>query len=430
MASPSLHFEIITKTIFDLAQLFENDRLNLSPGFQRQSVWKERDRAKLIDSIFRQYPLPAIFLYKRTENGDFVYDVVDGKQRLESIFRFMRIMRPTFEAQVQLPDAEKAEYMGWPKIKSKKHSHLFTTYKLPVVEIDGNLGDIIDVFVRINSTGKALTRQEQRHARYYRTPFLREAARIASRFAAFFQRHDIITRSQISRMKHVELVCELMLSLEKNDVLNKKTALDKVMSANIDGRGLRRMAGMTTRTLRNIGRMFPKLRETRLCKQTDFYTLAVLIGKFDRERMILSDRKRNRKAWNLLEEFCARVDEVRELQRRLKPIPKSYEKCADYLLTVSQGTDDEQQRRKREEILREIIGSIFARKDSQRGFTEEQRRIIWNESEEKKCCKCGRPLSWSNFTIDHVVPHSRGGRSRKENANLMCQSCNSAKGNR
>src|SRR5450830_47808 len=53
--------------------------------FQRQSAWKERDRAKLIESILRNYPLPAIFLYRREEDGKLVYDVIDGKQRLESI---------------------------------------------------------------------------------------------------------------------------------------------------------------------------------------------------------------------------------------------------------------------------------------------------------------------------------------------------------
>src|ERR1039457_7536666 len=58
-----------TRTVTDIQNLFENDLLNLEPGFQRQSVWSERDRAKLIDSILRNYPLPAIFFYRREEIG-------------------------------------------------------------------------------------------------------------------------------------------------------------------------------------------------------------------------------------------------------------------------------------------------------------------------------------------------------------------------
>jgi hypothetical protein len=50
--------------------------------------------------------------------------------------------------------------------------HLIDGYEIPVVEVDGEIGEIIKVFIRINSTGKALTRQEQRHARYYNSAFL------------------------------------------------------------------------------------------------------------------------------------------------------------------------------------------------------------------------------------------------------------------
>ena len=71
-----------TKSILDLRNLYDHKNLNLEPGFQRQSVWTERDRANLLDSILRNYPLPAIFLYKREEEGHLVFDVIDGKQRL------------------------------------------------------------------------------------------------------------------------------------------------------------------------------------------------------------------------------------------------------------------------------------------------------------------------------------------------------------
>jgi 5-methylcytosine-specific restriction endonuclease McrA len=97
---------------------------------------------------------------------------------------------------------------------------------------------------------------------------------------------------------------------------------------------------------------------------------------------------------------------------------------------VSQMSDDVNQRRKREAILRGLMGSLFARKDSQRGFTVEQRRILWNTALQRKCQACSKLLSWSDFTVDHIDPHSKGGRSKLENAALMCRSCNSSKGNR
>jgi len=39
-------------------------------------------------------------------------------------------------------------------------------------------------------------------------------------------------------------------------------------------------------------------------------------------------------------------------------------------------------------------------------------------------------LTWDDFTIDHIDPHSKGGRSEIENASLLCRKHNSAKGNK
>ena len=176
--------------------------------------------------------------------------------------------------------------------------------------------------------------------------------------------------------------------------------------------------------------MFPKLNGTRFRQVTDFYSLTVLVSKFEGERLLLTDRRRNRLAWDLLSAFGTTVDQVRENQRRAVGIKPHQETARDYLLTVSQMSDDVNQRRKREAILRGVIGSLFAAKDAQRGFTLEQRRILWHTAAQRKCSSCRRLLSWSDFTIDHIDPHSKGGRSRLENAALMCRSCNSSKGNR
>jgi hypothetical protein len=410
--------------------LFERGHLNLEPGFQRQSVWVERDRSRLIDSILRSYPLPAIFLYKRQQSGHLIFDVIDGKQRLESIFMFTGAMRGRYASRTQFPDSEEIGWVNWALLKRRGLQHRITGYNLPIIEVDGEIADIIDLFVRINSTGKALTQQEQRHARYYQSLFLREAARIARRHESYFVEMGVFGPGQISRMKHIEFICELMLSLAQGDVLNKKTALDRVMEAgSMNRREAAKASKLVVTTLNRLRKLFPKLRTTRLSKITDFYTLAVLIGKFENEGLILTDRRRNSLAWDLLTEFATKVDEVRELQRKARGARPEQDLYREYLLTVSQMTDDVNQRRKRESILRGVLESIFAKKDASRGFTPEQRRILWNTTV-NRVCACGKKLTWDDFTIDHINPHSRGGRSQLENAAVMCQTCNSSKGNR
>jgi hypothetical protein len=431
MAHSSLSHRPETRTITDLVSLYEDGFLNLNPGFQRQSVWSERDRAKLIDSILRNYPLPAVFLYRREEDGDIIYDVIDGKQRIESILMFMGRMRGRFSTKTQLPNQPEPELVDWNRLGRRRLQLLVTGYRIPVIEVDGDLGDIIDVFVRINSTGKALTSQEKRHAKYYNSDFLREADRLARRFEDFLKKNGILGQSQIARMKHIELVCELMLSLHQGDVINRKVALDRVMAARgFSDSQTRSASKKTASALNRLARMFPRLRTTRFRQLTDFYSLVVLVAKLEAEGAILTDRRLNGLAWDLLAEFAMGVDQVRENQRRALGVKPHQESARDYLLTVSQMSDDVHQRRKREAILRGLIGSLFAQKDSKRAFSLEQRRIMWKTSAQRKCTRCSKLLSWGDFTIDHIDPHSKGGRTRLENAALMCRRCNSSKGSR
>ncbi len=431
---PTLSHRPETKTITDLVNLYSGEQLNLEPGFQRQSVWVERDRSKLIESILRNYPLPAIFLYRREEDGRIIYDVIDGKQRLESILMFMGEMRGRFWVRTQLPNTEEIEWIDWRRLCKRKLQPLIEGYKIPVIEVDGDMGDIIDVFVRINSTGKALTPQEKRHAKYYNSHFLKEADKLARRFEWYFRNAEVLSPGQIARMKHVELICELMISVHQGDVVNRKTALDKVMATgSFTDAQTRKAAGKAQAALNRLRRMFPKLHMTRFSQLTDFYSLTVLIGKFLDEGLILDDRRRNRLAQDLLTAFGTNVDKVRESQRRAIGIKPNEEIYRDYLLTVSQMSDDVNQRRKREGILRSLLESLFARKDAQRGFTSEQRRILWSTAATRKCpgpiCG-GKLLTWNDFTLDHIDPYSKGGRSRLDNAALMCRRDNSAKGGR
>lgn len=428
-----------TKQIADLVNRYEKGKLNLSPAFQRKSVWVLKDRQKLVDTVIRNYPLPAIVLYRNEDHGELSYAVIDGKQRLETLLGFLGHLRGHgFEARVEIPGMEGMQKISAKSLKiSKAHQHLrphFLGYRIPVIEVAGPLSDIIEVFVRINSTGKPLTPQERRKAKYSGSGLLVEATRLGNKLEPFWLQTGVISSQQIARMKHVEFAAELIVTMETGDVINKKAAVDKVMAtSSMTSAQLKNASARVISATNHLKRMFPDLRTTRLKQIVDFYSLLVLIAKLEEEGAILNDKKRNLLAWDLLKAFSTEVDKIRVSQRKLVAIKPDHEVYRDYLLTVSQMTDDVNQRRRREQILRGVIGSIFAKKDEQRGFSTEQRRILWNTrntSAEKKCQSCGVKLGWTNFTIDHIDPHSKGGRSNLDNAALMCRKCNSAKGNR
>ena len=67
-----------------------SNRLNLNPTYQRGDVWPKGDSQKLIESILRGIPLPSIIILRpASDNANVVYEVVDGKQRLTAILRFI-----------------------------------------------------------------------------------------------------------------------------------------------------------------------------------------------------------------------------------------------------------------------------------------------------------------------------------------------------
>jgi len=428
----AIRYSAQTRTVQDLINLYEDGKLNLNPGFQRESVWSDRDRAKLIDSILRGYPIPAIFLYERHADGSLVYDVIDGKQRIEAIFRFMGMMRgKSFSTKTVLDDSSVEELVSWSALKRRQAQHKLEGYQLQVIFVEGGLSQIIDLFVRINSTGRALTRQEQRHAKYYRSPFLKKASQLAERFRNTFIDNRVFSANQISRMKHIELVSELILSVYYGEPLHKKEALDQAMSDRaLPARSLQGAYQETRRALYRTLRIFPNLRQTRFRQVSDFYTLVLVIWRLDREGCILTSAKRNRIAASMLGEFGAGVDQLRHLQKRLERLPEEMDVYRAYLQTVLEGTDTARNRKAREKILIGLFGSLFERKDPWRLFTPEQRRIVWQASKNKKCSICGSPVSWEDFTVDHIRPYARGGRTVSFNAALAHRTCNSSKKDR
>jgi hypothetical protein len=72
-------------SMFELHRRWQDGVLRLDPDFQRTFVWPEEKQIKLVESVLALIPLPVIYL---SDNGDSL-EVVDGQQRLTSLFAFM-----------------------------------------------------------------------------------------------------------------------------------------------------------------------------------------------------------------------------------------------------------------------------------------------------------------------------------------------------
>lgn len=183
-----------TETKLDqLVGYFNEEKINLSPIFQRGRVWNVLMRKELIKNIVRRRPIPAIFLYKDEAGSKYSYNILDGKQRLESIVMFIGSNNKEFAIKTWAKyifgkDHRKNVGFGV-DLKDGKGTIKFANfdqkmirdlreYPIPTIEISLNentsLDEIINLFVDINQYGAKVTRLNIVRALRQKDPLLED----------------------------------------------------------------------------------------------------------------------------------------------------------------------------------------------------------------------------------------------------------------
>lgn len=208
-----------------IASFYENlIKYNFSPSYQRESVWSEEKQSFLIDSIMRNFPVPPIFLRQKIddESGKTSYDVIDGKQRLTSIIRFIKDEIPiSTEEEPDDKEYEKIAGLFFSQLDSseegknaKKH---FWRYYLPVEYIDSESDELIKhIFDRLNRNGEPLTGQELRNARYNEKYFHKKIGDIAKEEVW----KELLSKVDAVRMENSEFISELLFEVGENKPLH------------------------------------------------------------------------------------------------------------------------------------------------------------------------------------------------------------------
>jgi 5-methylcytosine-specific restriction endonuclease McrA len=98
---------------------------------------------------------------------------------------------------------------------------------------------------------------------------------------------------------------------------------------------------------------------------------------------------------------------------------------------VKDGGKRENIRKRHQVYLNTIHQTIpnLVPKDSTRAYTNNERLIIWRRDNET-CIDCGNSIKFNEMHADHIVPHSKGGKTTVENGQSLCISCNLKKGSK
>jgi len=126
-----------------------NGKLDIRPPYQREFIYKDKQRDAVIKTVTLNYPLNVMYWAVR-ENGNF--EVIDGQQRTISICQY-----------VNGDFAFNNRYFH--NLKSDEQEQILD-YKLTVYLCSGTDSEKLEWFRTINIAGEKLTEQELRNAVY------------------------------------------------------------------------------------------------------------------------------------------------------------------------------------------------------------------------------------------------------------------------
>jgi hypothetical protein len=153
---------------------YTEDKLHVNRRYQRKLVWTLEEKQRLIESILKKYPVPAILIAEREQEPG-SYEIIDGLQRLHAIVSFIETAFPTLDGKIFnlefFPTAKSRSTGGAfvPEVAeqqlNQKEVSTLLDYALAFsVMRNATEDEINDVFGRINTYGHRLSDQERRQA--------------------------------------------------------------------------------------------------------------------------------------------------------------------------------------------------------------------------------------------------------------------------
>jgi hypothetical protein len=157
----------------------QKQRLRRRDEYQRGETWTDLQKQRFVDSLFRDYPVPAIFVHVVKEPdpcdnsimGSELY-VVDGQQRLSAlcsyVFRDLLIPDLSDKSKLRLPDAIRSQPAPWTGKTfgelGKELQISFLNRQISVHQIETEVDEEVrDLFIRLQA-GTSLSPQQVRDA--------------------------------------------------------------------------------------------------------------------------------------------------------------------------------------------------------------------------------------------------------------------------
>ena len=354
--------------IKDLYEQLRDGKIISDIELQREIVYDTDKQKLVIDSIVNGIPLPAFYFWKNKEG---ILEVLDGKQRIEAIKKFI-------ENDIQYQDKL------WKQTDRKVQSIINET-ELSVIICEGQEQLKREIFRRINTLGVPLSKYEVLNGLFH-GEYLRGLTAYVGQ-----DKDALKVLGSNSRGKNQYRILQLLMTL-KSLPIDPQTINDYVNKC--QNNSFTDDQVEISKYIKFVSEIFEEY------GQLDIYFN--LARKYFKDAVIWKQNK---------DEINSRI--------------KRYLKSDDAKLTNKS--------KEIEDIIQAIVNDISV--DEKRLFSSDDKKEYLKKQKLNKenkylCTICKKYFYKEELTMDHKDPWSKGGRTVLSNAQLLCVPCNIKKGNR
>ena len=401
--------------IAGLYRQYQKGRLLIQPDYQRKYVWDTKKASLLIESILMNIPIPIVYL-AATKNDKI--NVIDGQQRLTSIFSFL---------DGKFPNGKEFKLTGMKvltELKGKRFNEIdeglqnkIYDYSIRTITFSADSDPDLqyEIFARLNTGSVSLNSQELRNC-VYRGEFNELIKDLAS------DREYLALLGLVEphkRMTDVELVLRFISFYEKTYINYKspiKVFLNDTMRdfENINDAKKKKLQGAFRTAVTNL---------TSLLGENSFRRYKFINGK----EGVWEKSRINVALFDVLMDSMARIDTT-VLMRHLDAVKEAFIDLMvsnqEFIDSIMINTSDTSVVVKRFKIWNEVLdGIIKDDKADTRCFSKEFKQILYDAN--PTCAICGQNInSIDDSAVDHIEQYWMGGKTIPENARLTHRYCN------
>ena len=345
-------------------------KTDIRPPYQREFVYSDDKRNKVIETLSRNLPLGVIYLAK---NSDGTMEVIDGQQRIMSICKYLNgdfsvngiadfLNEKTFDCELYKNTAIYKQIMSY--------------NNLLAYIVEGDDDEKLDWFRTINISGEKLTEQELLNANYTGEWLCSAKRKFSKTNCVAFKKGNKLVNGSPIRQDYLETALSWISGGKEN--------IQKYMAEHQFDEDAESLWKYFVEVIEWVEKTFTYRKEM---KGIDW-------GKLYRE-------------------YGKNEYDVAELEKKVKALME----------------DDEVDNNRG--IYEYVLSNCAKEKErclAIRKFKDNDKRTAY-ERQNGICPICGKHYEIEEMEGDHIIPWSKGGKTTIDNLQMLCKKCNREKGN-